>query len=56
MAAIHLGERFGKWPWELDDQPADRVRYYVAIMSIQGEAKAALEGLSPDEPFYREGD
>lgn len=54
MAAIHLGERFGKWPWELDDQPADRVRHFVAVMGVQGEAKAALEGLSPDEPFYRE--
>lgn len=55
MAAILLGERFGRWPWELRDQPADDVRYFVAVMGVQAEARAALEGLSPDEPFYREG-
>jgi hypothetical protein len=30
------------------------VRRYLAVMGIEGEAKAAMEGLSPDEPFYRE--
>jgi hypothetical protein len=54
MAAIHLGERFGKWPWELDDQPTDRVLWYTRIMGIEAEARGAMEGLEPDEPFYRE--
>jgi hypothetical protein len=54
LALVHLAERFGKWPWELEDQPADRVRRYLAVMGIEGEAKAAMEGLDADEPFYRE--
>lgn len=54
LAAVILGERFGKWPWELDDEPADKVRYYAAIMGIQAEARSALAGLDPDEPFFRE--
>lgn len=51
---MQYAERFGRWPWELEEAPTDRVLYYAAIMGIQGEAKAAMDGLSPDEPFYRE--
>lgn len=54
QAAIHLAERFGKWPWELEDQPTDRVLYYTRIMGIESEAREAMDGLKPDEPFYRE--
>lgn len=50
---MHLAERFGKWPWQLEDEPADRVRYYLAVMGAEGEAKAAMEGLKPDETFTR---
>ncbi len=50
---MHLAERFGRWPWELEDQPADRVRWYVAVLGIEGEARAAMDGLKPDEPFVR---
>jgi hypothetical protein len=50
---VHLAERFGKWPWELEDQPWDRVRHYLAVMGAEGEAKAAMDGLKPDEPFMR---
>lgn len=56
LALVHLAERFGKWPWELEDQPADKVRRYLAVMGIEGEAKAAMDGLRPDEAFYRLGD
>ena len=54
LAVVQYAERFGRWPWELEEAPTDRVLYYAAIMGIQGEAKAAMDGLSPDEPFYRE--
>lgn len=50
-----VGERFGIPPWELEDAPHDRVRYYMAIMGIEAEARGAMDGLSPDEEFYREG-
>lgn len=50
---MHLAERFGKWPWELETEPADRVRYYLAVMGAEGEAKAAMDGLKPEESFYR---
>lgn len=53
-AAIQLGERFGKWPWELEAEPTDRVLYYTRIMGIEAEAREAMDGLKPDEPFYRE--
>lgn len=56
MAALLLAERFGKWPWELDEQPTDKVLHYMAIMGVQGEARTAMDGLKPDEPFYRLGD
>lgn len=52
---MQLGERFGRWPWELDDAPIDRVLWYARIMGIEAEAREALSGLEPDEPFYREG-
>lgn len=55
LAAVQLGERFGKWPWELDDAPSDRVLWYARIMGIEAEAREALSGLEPDEPFFREG-
>jgi hypothetical protein len=52
--AIQLGERFGKWPWELSDQPMDDVIFYTRIMGIDAEARNAMDGLAPDEEFYRE--
>ncbi len=53
LALVHLAERFGKWPWELEQEPTDKVRHYLAVMGIEGEAKAAMDGLKPDEPFVR---
>lgn len=51
---IQLAERFGGWPWDVEREPADRVLYYLKVMGVQGEARAALAGLEPDEPFEYE--
>lgn len=53
-ALVLIGERFGVPPWELEQAPSDRVRYYMTLLGIEGEARGAMEGLSPDEEFYRE--
>lgn len=47
-----IAERFGKWPWELDDAPADRFTLMMNVLGIQGEARAAMHGLEPNEPLY----
>ena len=54
MALVYLGERFGKWPWELEGQPADKVQHYLAVIGIEAEAKAAMEGMDPNDAFFRE--
>lgn len=53
LAYVYLGERFGKWPWELEDQPADRVQYYMAVLGAEAEAHQDHEGLEPGENIIR---
>lgn len=54
FALVLVGERFGVPPWELEQAPSDRVRYYMNLLGIEGDARGAMDGLSPDEEFYRE--
>lgn len=49
-----LGERFSCWPGKLRDVPADEYYRFVNMMGLEGEIKAALMGLEPDEHFERE--
>lgn len=49
-----IAERFGGWPWEIEDAPADRVQYYLNLLGAEGEYKEALHGLGPDEPMHWE--
>ena len=42
-------------PWTLEDAPADRYAYYLRLLTIEAEARSAMAGLDPEEPFYREG-
>lgn len=53
-AMVLLAERFGGWPWEIETAPADRVTHYLNLLGVEGEARSALDGLEPDEPFIRE--
>lgn len=44
-----LGERFGKWPWDIYDEPADHVLRFLNVMAAEGEARELLYGLPDDE-------
>jgi hypothetical protein len=53
LAFVLLGERFGGWPWELEQAPLDRVNYYLAVMAAEAEAHQDHDGLSGDETVIR---
>lgn len=44
-----LGERFGQWPWSIEEQPADRVYFYSRLLGIEGQAARHLERLPRGE-------
>jgi hypothetical protein len=50
---VLLAERFGGWPWDIEDAPADRVTHYLAVIGAEGEAHADHAGLSDGEEVYR---
>jgi hypothetical protein len=50
---VLIAERFGQWPWAIDDEPADRVAYYMAIMSAEAVAHQDHAGLDGDETIIR---
>lgn len=54
LAYVHLGERFGKWPWEIEDEPADRVAYYLGVMAKEAEYRDALADVGPRDEYFRE--
>jgi hypothetical protein len=56
LIAVRVAERFGVLPWSLDDEPADRVYYYLGVMGIEADMQRALDGLEKDEPLILEGD
>jgi hypothetical protein len=53
LAFVLLAERFGGWPWDIENAPADRVEYYLAVIGAEGEAHADHAGLSDGEEVYR---
>jgi len=55
-AYIVVAERFGGWPWDIEDAPADRVARVFNLLGAEGEYKQALAGLEPDEPMFWEDD
>lgn len=52
-ANVLIGERFGRFPWEVEDAPLDRYLVYRNVLGIEAEIKGLLEGLEPDEPLVR---
>ena len=42
-----MAERFGKWPWEIEEAPIDRVLYYLGILGVEGEVRQSLSRLRP---------
>lgn len=53
LAFVLLGERFGGWPWEIENAPADRLAYYLAVIGAEGEAHGDHAGMEPGEEVYR---
>ena len=51
-----MAQRWGIPPWELEQAPADRVLWYMAVVGIYNEAQADLEGLPADQEMYWEDD
>lgn len=48
---VVLADRFGGYPWEVRAAPAADVLATLAVLGVEGEILAALEGLKPDEPM-----
>jgi hypothetical protein len=46
-AFVLMAERFGKWPWEIEEAPIDRVLYYLGILGVEGEVGQSLSKLKP---------
>jgi hypothetical protein len=49
LAFCYLGERFGKWPWDIEGEPADRVEYYLSVLAAEGEYNSLYAGGDPDD-------
>lgn len=52
-ANVLIAERFGRFPWEVEDAPLDLFLRYRAVLAAEAEARALLDGLEPDEPLIR---
>jgi hypothetical protein len=46
---VLIAERFGKFPEECEDRPADRALFYNAILGIEGYAQRLVRGLQPGD-------
>lgn len=55
-ALVLLADRFKCLPWELEDEPADRVLYYTGLLALEAEYHADTAGMEAAEPFYDEGE
>jgi hypothetical protein len=55
-AYVHVAERFGGWPWDIEEAPADSVQKYLNLLGAEGEYKGDLAGLEPDEAMFWEDD
>lgn len=46
---VLLGARFGHWPWEIEQEPADRVLFYRRLLSVEAEVHSHLAGVSTSD-------
>lgn len=51
-----LAERFHKTPWEIEEAPADRVFFWVQVLSVEAEVSNAREDMKADEEMFWEDD
>jgi hypothetical protein len=54
-ARILIAERFGQWPWTLDEAPLAEYLRFVAVLNLEGQIKSQLQGLPTDQRVYIEG-
>lgn len=55
-AYVCVAERFGGWPWDIPEAPADSVARCLNLLAAEGEFKSDLAGLEADEPMFWEDD
>lgn len=46
---LHLAERFHCPPWDIEQAPADRVMFWLQVMSVEAEVSNAREDMKSDE-------
>jgi hypothetical protein len=51
---VLVAERFGGWPWELEEVSLDKLLYYLNIMSAEGAAHELVDDLPEDETLVRD--
>lgn len=51
LALVLIAERFGGYPWEIEDAPADRVEWYMSVMGAESEGHRMFDDIPPDEAF-----
>jgi hypothetical protein len=56
LALDFLAQRWGVPPWQLEEAPADKVLWYMAVVGIYNEAQADMEGMSEHEAMFWEDD
>lgn len=44
-ANVLLAERFGKWPEEAEERPADRALFYNAVLGVEAKAHGLIKDL-----------
>jgi hypothetical protein len=44
-ANVLIAQRFGKWPEECEERPADRALFYNRILTIEAEAEQKTHDL-----------
>jgi len=52
LVYIALGERFGRFPWEVKEAPADELAYFMAVMGEEARVKSELDGLDFDDVMF----
>jgi len=51
---VLIGERFGIPPWEIEQAPADRVTFYLNVMSAEATTHELVDDLPNDETLIRD--
>ena len=54
LAMVLIGERFGIPPWEIEQAPADRVTFYLNVMSAEATTHELVDDLPNDETLIRD--